>query len=883
MSENKQINKNKLSPMMQQYFKIKEQYPDMLLFFRLGDFYELFFDDAQIGSDVLGLTLTSKDCGAKERAPMCGVPYHSAETYIARLIENGYKVAICEQLENPAEAKGIVKRDVTRIMTSGTLIDDEMLDDAQNNYLCSICKKGEEAGICFADSSTAQFHITFVNGKNIEDEIINQLASYQPKEVIANAETLELDEVKEFVKSRLKTEIQLLGDEKYDFDAATAVIFETLKSEEVGQLNLGQSRAAVSALGAVIDYLLLCQKSADIENGASVEFFEKSKYMQLDMNARRSLELTSSMMTSDKSHSLLSVIDKTKTSPGKRLMKSWLERPLMSIEEIEKRQQAVGELVKSPGRRDKIRQTLTGSNDMERLVTRVAYGSANARELKALQKTVERLPKIKEQLKDSRAEMLLRIYDEIDTLPDVAELIDKAISDSPPVLIREGGLIKPGYSKELDEILYIKDDAAGAISAMEYDEKEKTGIPKLKIGYNRIFGYYIEITNSYKNLVPESYTRKQTLANCERYITPELKELEVKILSASERDFALQYKLFCEVRDRVAEQAERLRRTARAYAELDAVAALAETAVQNNYTCPHINSEGIVDIKEGRHPVVEELLSGEPFVPNDARLDKENYRCAIITGPNMAGKSTYMRQIALIVLLAQIGSFVPAKKADIGVVDAIYTRVGAADDLSTGQSTFMVEMNEVSSILKSATADSLIILDEIGRGTSTYDGMSIARAVLEYACRKSTLGAKTLFATHYHELTVMEGELDGVHNYSVAVKKRGDDITFLRRIVEGGADESFGIEVAKLAGVPDGVVERAKVILGELEEGSDAELRLEAREYSAAPLPDEEEAAQKRKKDEILNTLGRVDVETLTPIEAMTALYELKKKLQEIL
>ncbi len=871
------VNPNKLSPMMQQYVRIKKQYPDMLLFFRLGDFYEMFFDDAKIGSESLGLVLTSKDCGMEERAPMCGVPYHAVETYVAKLIEDGYKVAICEQLEDPAQAKGIVERDVIRIITSGTAIDDGLLDESQNNYLCSICLDDEEAGICFADSSTADFHITYASGAGVENEIVNQLASYRPREIIANSGTEKLKAAANFAKEHLKINIEILGAECFDYDRAHSIILKTLSSDELGSADIS-SRAAESALGAAIDYLILCQKNSDVENGASVEFFEKNKYMQLDINARRSLEITSSIMTSDKRHSLLSVIDKTKSAPGKRMIKDWLERPLMDAGEIRKRQDGVRELVEKPGKRDKIRHLLTGTNDIERLVTRVAYGSVNPRELKALQKTLERLPELKEQLAASSSDILNEIYNDIDTMTDIVKAIDDAIVESPPVLVREGGMIKKGYNEELDEILYVKNNTAGAISAIEKREKEKTGITKLKIGYNKVFGYYIEVTNSFKDMVPESYVRKQTLANAERYITPELKELEVKILSAAEKDSSLEYRLFTEVRDKVAAEVERLRKTAKAFAEADVLAALAETAVQNNYSCPKINSEGIINIKEGRHPVVEDMMTDSPFVPNDAYLDKDSYRCAIITGPNMAGKSTYMRQIALIAILAQMGSFVPAKSADMGIIDAIYTRVGAADDLATGKSTFMVEMNEVSSILKNATSNSLIILDEIGRGTSTYDGMSIARAVLEYTNNKMLLGAKTLFATHYHELTVMEGELEGVHNYSVAVKKRGDNITFLRRIVKGGADESFGIEVAKLAGVPDDIVERAKVILAELEEKGENTLQKEAYAYYA---PKEEDTPDKKKSKnakEIMEILQNTDVDTLTPIEALQELYKLKLK-----
>ncbi len=866
---------NNFSPMMRQYYKIKEQYPDMLLFFRLGDFYEMFFDDAKTGSEVLGLTLTGRDCGLKERAPMCGVPYHAADTYIAKLIESGYKVAICEQMEDPALAKSLVRRDVTRIITSGTVLDDDMLDGGTNNYLCSIYLEKGGGGICFADSSTAQFHMTALPAEGAESEIINRLSSFRPREIIFNKRVKDLQGVTEFSKTRLNVTPQLLGDEEFDLREAKKVIKETLPAGSDGGFEGSDNPSVVRALGAAVRYLLLCQKNGNIETGASVEYFEKEKYMQLDMNARRSLELTSSIMTADKSHSLLSVIDKTKTAPGKRLMRNWLEQPLMSVEEIKRRQQAVGELVMRSEMRDRVRRALSGANDMERLVTRVVYGSANARDLKALQRTIECLPEIKEQLSDAGSAKLREICNNTDLLTDVAELIDAAIVDAPPLLLREGGLIKKGYNEELDELEFIKDDTSGAIASMEAEEREKTGIPKLKIGFNKVFGYYIEVTNSYKDMVPETYTRKQTLTNGERYITPQLKELEVKILNASERDTALQFNLFCEVRDKVAAEAERLRETARAYANLDVLAALAETAVQNNYCCPDVNNSGIIDIKEGRHPVVEDTLFDSPFVPNDTYLDGGDYRCAIITGPNMAGKSTYMRQTALIVILAQMGSFVPAKAASIGVVDAIYTRVGAADDLSTGQSTFMVEMNEVSAILKNATKNSLLIFDEIGRGTSTFDGMSIARAVLEYSCK--VLHAKTMFATHYHELTVMEGELEGVHNYSVAVKKRGDDITFLRRIVRGGADESFGIEVAKLAGVPQDVVDRAKVILKELEDHGVTGVSEGAAKYMAAPGA----GSKKALEGEILTELRNTDVETLTPLEAFQEIYSLHKKAVE--
>lgn len=871
-----------LSPMMAQYFEIKSKYPGMLLFFRLGDFYEMFFDDAKTASEELDLVLTGKECGMEERAPMCGVPFHSADNYIARLVARGYKVAICEQVEDPKQAKGLVKRDVIRIITPGTVIESNMLDDTVNNYLCSICKGEKETGLCFADVSTCEFHITVVNGDDVQEQIINQLSTYQPKEIIVNSAALDFNDIADFTKQRLSAELQLLDDIKFDFDEAANVILETLKKEEIDSLSIGHSKTAVGALGAVIDYLKEVQKKDALEAPADIDFFDKEEFMKLDISARRNLELTKSMMSGEKKHSLLWVIDKTKTAMGKRMIRSWLERPLMSVQKITKRQNAVGELADSPVMRDKIRTSLAGINDMERLMSRIAYGTVNAKELKSLQNTISRLPEIKAEIAGCTSALLKDIEKNIDLLTDVEALIDKAIDENPPFTLREGGIIKEGFNEEIDGLRKIMNDGSGVLAEIEAAEREKTGIPKLKVGYNRVFGYYIEVTNLYKDLVPEHYIRKQTLTNGERFITQELKELEGRILGAKDRVVALEYEVFCSVRETVSAEVDRLHATAKALAVLDVLAGLADVAVNNNYVCPQINTNGMIDIKDGRHPVVEALLNGAPFVPNDTVLDKEENRCAIITGPNMAGKSTYMRQIALIVLLSQIGSFVPAKSANICIVDAVFTRVGASDDLATGQSTFMVEMNEVASILKNATENSLIILDEIGRGTSTFDGMSIARAVLEFVCKKKTLGAKSLFATHYHELTAMEGMLNGVNNYSIAVKKRGDDITFLRRIVKGGADESFGIEVAKLAGVPDSVVKRAKVILKELEQNKiDIEFKAES-----AVLEEEEDEVQfnfsVNGRNEIIEILKTIDVNTLTPIEAMQTLYDLKKKSAEL-
>lgn len=867
--------------MMAQYFEIKKQYPGVILFFRLGDFYEMFFDDAKIASRVLDLVLTGKDCGQGERAPMCGVPFHSSDSYIAKLVSYGYKVAICEQVEDPATAKGLVKRDVVRVITPGTVIENNILDDGVNNYLCSVCTLQNETGICFVDISTGEFHITAVGKEDEQEKIINQLSTYSPKEILVNSLANELDDVVTFAKSRLDVTPEVLEDSSFDFDSSTELILQTMNREQIDSLGIGKSKAAVCALGSVILYLRTNRKTDELEAPSEIEFYEETEFMSLDISARRNLELTRSMMTGDKRHSLLWVIDNTKTAMGKRMLRSWLERPLVNVSQISRRQNAVAELVDNSMLRDEIKELLTGVNDIERLLSRIAYSTANAKELRSLCTTVQRLPAIKALLEGAGSSMLRSIYDGIDTLQDVYELINNAIVDEPPFSVREGGMIKAGYNEEIDSLHDIMNNGTSILTEIENREKEATGIPKLKVSYNKVFGYFIEVTNSYKHLVPETYIRKQTLTNCERYITQELKDLEGKVLGAKDRCVALEYETFCAVRSSVAGEVERIQKTAKALATLDSLASLAQVAFNNNYCCPQITTDGTLDIKDGRHPVVEALLNDTPFVPNDTMLDCSNNLCSIITGPNMAGKSTYMRQTALIVLMAQIGSFVPARSARISVCDAIFTRVGASDDLATGQSTFMVEMNEVSTILKNATDKSLIILDEIGRGTSTFDGMSIARAVLEYVVKK--IGAKTLFATHYHELTAMEGMLKGVNNYSIAVKKRGDDITFLRRIVHGGADQSFGIEVAKLAGVPSAVTKRAKAILKELEAN-----RVEI-DFKADNAVEEEETEEEvqfnfraKSTDEMLELIKALDINTLTPIEAMQTLYDLKKRAEEI-
>ena len=873
--------KGELSPMMQQYFLIKKEYPGVILFFRLGDFYEMFFDDAKTAAKELDLVLTGRDCGQEERAPMCGVPFHSADGYIAKLVARGYKVAICEQVEDPKAAKGIVKREVIRVITPGTVLENSLLDDGVNNYLCAICKAPNETGLCFADVSTGEFRITVVNGDEMQNKIIDQLSTYSPREVIANAAAAGFDEVQKFVDVRLSASYETLDDNYFDFDGATELILSTMKREEISSLGIGHSKAAVCALGAIIAYMRETQKTDELEAPAEIEFYEESDFMSLDMGTRRNLELTRSMMTGEKRHSLLWVIDKTKTAMGKRMLRGWLERPLVNVTKITRRQNAVGELFDDAMLRGELRDALTGMKDMERLLSRIAYSTANAKELRALLEAVQPLPAIKSMLAGTSSVLLKGIYGEIDLLGDVKELISSAIVDEPPFSLREGGIIRPGFNAEIDELTDIVNGGANIIAEIETREKERTGIPKLRVSYNKVFGYFIEVTNSYKDMVPEDYIRKQTLTNCERYITQELKELEGRVLGAKERLVSLEYEVFSAVRTQLAGEAARIQKTAKAIATLDALASLAEVAAENNYCAPQITTDGVIDIKEGRHPVVETLLDGAVFVPNDTLLDGDKNRCAIITGPNMAGKSTYMRQTALITLLAQIGAFVPAKSARISVVDAIFTRVGASDDLSAGQSTFMVEMNEVSNILKNATAHSLIILDEIGRGTSTFDGMSIARAVLEYVVKKKSIGAKTLFATHYHELTAMEGMLDGVNNYSIAVKKRGDDITFLRRIVHGGADQSFGIEVAKLAGLPPSVIKRAKVILRELE-ANKIDIEFKAEDGVIEESEDIQYNFKTNTTDDLLELIKAVDINTLTPIEAMQTLYDLKKKVEEL-
>lgn len=851
--------------MMKQYFKIKEQNKDSILFFRLGDFYEMFYDDAKIASKELELTLTGRDCGQAERAPMCGVPFHSCEGYIARLVAKGYKVAICEQTEDPATAKGLVKRDIIRVITPGTVMESSMLDEGRNNYICCMFSDSKKIGLCFCDISTGELYATEISGSDSVNSLTSQLASYNPREILIGGDIVKIKSLPAFIKSKLSAGVEMLRDESFDNKLCTDTVNMQFGKE---MQCIADSQVLINAIGALINYLKETQKNG-LERINKIELYSDKQYMNLDYNTQRNLELTATMLNKEKRGSLLWVLDKTKTAMGKRLIRSWLEHPLLNVSAINNRQSAVEELVNNNMLRLDIMDALSGIFDIERLMTRIVYGSANGRELRSLAAALQKLPQLSELVADCSAKYLKKVYKEIDLLEDIYNLIDSAIVEEPPFSVREGGMIKKGYNPDLDILLTDMNDSKGILARIEAEQREKTGIPKLRVGYNKVFGYYIEVTNSYKDLVPETYIRKQTLTNCERYITQDLKDIEGRILGAKDRSVAMEYTLFDNVRKTVANNLERIQRTAKAIAVLDVLVSLANVAADNRYVRPEVNLSTVIRLKDSRHPVVEALLNDTPFVPNDVYLDSAGERVAIITGPNMAGKSTYMRQVALIVLMAQMGSFVPASSATIGVVDSIFTRVGASDDLASGQSTFMVEMSEVANIVKSATSKSLLILDEIGRGTSTFDGMSIARAVLEYCADRKKLGAKTLFATHYHELTVMQDLLDGVKNYSIAVKKRGDDITFLRRIIPGGADDSFGIEVAKLAGLPNSIINRAKEILKELESGSNAPTVIkEKSEDMQMSLISNDNAVVER--------LSEIDLNTLTPIEAINLLYELK-------
>ena len=866
-----------MTPMMKQYLEIKKDYQDTILMFRLGDFYEMFFEDAKTASRELELVLTGRDCGQEERAPMCGVPFHSVDSYIARLVSRGYKVAICEQLEDPALAKGIVKRDVIRILTPGTVIESSMLDESKNNFLCCIWLNGQSAGICFTDVSTGELNLTQIDEKNPAAKIVNEIGRYMPSEIRYNAEVMKSAKVCDFIKHRVECTADEIDSGKITVDYSRQIITEHF-GKSLTELGIEGNDEAVCALGAAIDYLTDVQRSG-LENIRDIDFYSDSRFMKIDFSSRRNLELTETMRNREKRGTLLWVLDKTKTAMGKRLIRSWVEQPLLNIAKISRRHNAVQELVNDSLLLSEEIENVSDVSDMERLMARIVYETANAKELRSLGATIALLPAIRERIAECKSALLCELYSQIDLLSDIGELIENSICEEPPFTVREGGMIKDGFNDELDSLRDIVNNGKGYIAAVQQSEQEKTGIKKLKIGYNRVFGYYIEVPKAFVEMVPEEYIRKQTLANCERYITEELKILESKVLGAQERIVKLEYEIFSQVRGKVASELYRIQKTAHAVAEIDALCSLANVALKNNYTCPVMTDGQEIIIKDGRHPVVEKMVKDTPFVPNDTQLDCGENRCAIITGPNMAGKSTYMRQVALIVLMAQCGSFVPASSAQIGVVDSIFTRVGASDDLASGQSTFMVEMSEVANILTNATSNSLLIFDEIGRGTSTFDGMSIARAVLEFAADKKKLGAKTLFATHYHELTELENEIDGAKNYNIAVKKRGDDITFLRRIVRGGADGSYGIEVAKLAGVPNAVVNRAKAILRELEEKGVVTV---VRTVEAQPQDTMQMSFGAAAGNEIAEKLKALDVNTLTPIEALQKLYELKLEAEKI-
>lgn len=810
---------------------------------------------------------------------MCGVPFHSADSYIARLVERGYKVAICEQTEDPKKAKGLVKRDLTRIITPGTVIDSNMLDEGKNNYLACVYVMGRQAGVCFADVSTGEVHATTLRGDSFLPDLIGELGKFSPSEIRYNRAAGELLPLKNYLDKLENVSIECVEEAEANREACARTICSVVGEETLTHLEQTEDEAMIFALGICFAYLTKTQMTS-LENIREVDFYKENQYIRLDAAARRNLELTETMRSREKRGTLLWVLDRTKTAMGRRLLRTWIEQPLLSCNKILSRQNAVAELVDRVALREDLIEQLDGIHDLERLMARVVYATANARELRALADTFKKLAPIKELLAQADCAMLKVLWESVDTMADLYDVIDRAIAENPPFSVREGNLIRDGFDEELDSLRYMIGNGKEVIAQVEESEREKTGIKKLKIGYNRVFGYYIEVPNGSKDMVPESYVRKQTLANCERYITQELKELEAKVLGAQERSIQLEYNLFTQVRQQAADQFLRINRTAKAISVLDVLCSLALVAYSNNYACPLVDTSDCIAIEEGRHPVVERVLRDVPFVPNDTLLNNGEDRCAIITGPNMAGKSTYMRQVALIVIMAQIGSFVPARSAHIGLVDSVFTRVGAADDLASGQSTFMVEMNEVAEILKNATDKSLIIFDEIGRGTSTFDGMSIARAVLEFTASKRTLGAKTLFATHYHELTELEGQVDGVKNYNIAVKKRGHDITFLRRIVRGGADGSYGIDVARLAGVPDRVVARARVILKSLEEQEISFGKIEMKE-----LPEEETqqvSMGSLAEKEILEDLRELNINDLTPLRALELLDELSRRAKTV-
>ena len=859
-----------LTPMKKQYLAIKEQHPDCLLFFRLGDFYEMFDEDAKVAAEELNLTLTTRDRNKplEERTPMCGVPYHSAEAYIARLIAKGYKVAICEQTEDPAQAKGLVDREVIRVVTPGTLIEENLLEEGKNNFLAALCATPAGAGLCFGDISTGEVVLTFFPAEGWANRAVNELARFAPREVLLSPGAADPALV-DYGKNKLGCRIEQAGEEAFALDRAWERVRRQF-TQGLDQVPQG-AEPAIQAAGALLDYLYATQKT-DLSYLHTLRYYATGQFLELDPVARRNLELAETIRGKEKKGSLLWVLDKTKTAMGGRLLRSWMDRPLIDPVAISRRLEAVGWLVDNAVEREELLQVLREIPDLERLISRIVYGTAGARDLVALAAGLERLPLLQNHLPGKSPSLLAKVRGALEGLPALTDLIARGIVDEPPFSVREGGLIRPGYHPDVDQLRELLTDTKGVIAKLEAAEKEKTGIKSLKVGFNKVFGYYIEVSKSYYDQVPEHYIRKQTLVNCERYITQELKDMEHTILSAQDRVVALEYQLFCQIRDQAAAQAPRVQEIAAAVARADVLASFAAVAAENDYCMPRVDNSDKLEITEGRHPVVEKMLKDSLFVPNDTYMDGKDHRAAILTGPNMAGKSTYMRQVALMVLMAQMGSFVPARSAHIGVVDRIFTRIGASDDLAGGQSTFMVEMTEVAELLKHATPRSLLILDEIGRGTSTYDGMAIARAVLEWCANPRRLGAKTLFATHYHELTVLEGQLPGVKNYNIAARKRKDEILFLRKIVPGGADQSYGIEVASLAGLPPKLIRRAREILQELESQEAAPKRPAAREAKQVSLTALGE-------EEVLSTLRSTPVENLTPIQALNLLYELKGKL----
>ena len=865
---------SKLSPMMQQYMEIKEKNKDSILMYRLGDFYEMFFEDAKTCSEELDLVLTGRDCGLEERAPMCGVPFHSCEGYIAKLINKGYKVAICEQTEDPATAKGIVKREVVRVITPGTVIEDSMLDEGKNNYLASVYIKGNDCGLSFVDASTGAVSVTTVSGDGLEGRLISELGRFSPAEVIINEEYKVFPALMGFLSDTIGCRVSVYADKDFADSAQGELVLKQFDVLSVEELSLVAGTVSTASLDFALGYL--AENGMDkLKSNDKINHYTSNRFMGLDISSVRNLELTETMRGKSKRGSLLWVLDKTKTAMGKRLLRSWLIQPLLSPSEIIMRHNAVDEIFGDMVLRGEMTEYMTGIIDIERLMTRVVYGIANPKEMQNLARTITRFEPLKQLLQTANCKLLKEIEADIDPLTDVAGRIEATICDEPPISMKDGNIIREGFNSDVD---MLRKDLTGGkdyIAEIEATEKEKTGIKALKVRYNKVFGYYIEVPAQYSKVVPEEYIRKQTLANAERYITDELKTLEARVLGASERVVKLEYELFNQLREYVASNLERLQKTASAIAKLDVLCSFATVSANNRYCRPQITNDGRINIIGGRHPVVEQV-SKIPFVSNDTLLDMNENRCAIITGPNMAGKSTYMRQVALITIMAQIGCFVPAESATLGVVDAVFTRVGASDDLATGQSTFMVEMSEVAYILKNATCNSLLILDEIGRGTSTFDGMSIARAVLEHTADRKKLGAKALFATHYHELTMLEEQISGVKNYNIAVKKHGDDITFLRRIVRGGADDSYGIEVAKLAGLPNSVINRAKAVLKQIEaEGVVREVSKQSEETLQLPLGIGE-------YNGVIEELKNIDVNVLTPIETMSVLSEIVKRVKNI-